>query len=611
MPVKTADEGEQAGTASTSKKIIPANTNYQLKTGEFLKLYYVNSESVGTTVILKYPDIICANIPLTMNSISSWNDEADLPTDATDTSRAWYENSDYYKSINSGKHIQVKAINSNKLLYRTKYYFKLNNPTNTLAINYFDENGTWHKQDYILQENEYFIYSNSSSSEMIILGSGTQLSLPDEYVFNHTIQNANLDDLSNGKATWEVLGDVEDIKISGTNVLPAVELIITDLDIYSFGKDTYVRSEAGQTNIGNNAVDLVMPFEYSSNGEDWVALTEYDIDGLVWKAQSRLNITASLEFGQTLRPNHTFKFYYEGLTEDKLSDPVTINGSDEAGGWYVRFNHPVILSGGVNIDTKVLNYYNELEYSLVAYRYRIDPNFKTTKVAADVISISGPTETEIDNGITSKTYNLPFNFTTYTDWATLDPKYNIPAYIVPVYINLLDDKASITLNYNSGTIHLFNPMVSKLETLGTIENGVYTLKGPLSGFYTLYIKNTRENITDCITSIVFKSGSTSSSYMNIGRISLITGLNTDEIDCTEINGNYSLFNNFESVLQHIESIDVNKIFNWSYRVTDATKVLSPTKADTFWDDNHIYNKYTIPKIDFGTYKISVNSSNIV
>lgn len=154
-------------------------------------------------------------------------------------------------------------------------------------------------------------------------------------------------------------------------------------------------------------------------------------------------------------------------------------------------------------------------------------------------------------------------------------------------------------------------MVSKLKPLGTNNNGVYTIKGPLNGFFTLYFKNTKTNVADCLTSIVFKAGCTSSSYMNIGRISLITGLNTDEIDCTEINGNYSLLDNIENVLQYIEDIDVNNLFNWSNRVTDATKVLSPTKADTFWDDNHIYNKYTIPKIDFETYKISVNSSNVV
>lgn len=599
------------------KDIIPANTNYQIKPGEVLKLYYVDTDKQGITVDLVYPAIICANIPLTKNNIAGWDAEIDLPTNTTGQD-AWYENSKYYRSLSTGKYIQVKAINESKLNYGTKYYFKLNNPTNTLAINKVDESGAWIKQDYILQENEYFIYSNNNSSEMIILGSGTQLSLPTNYVFNYTLPDANLEDLTEGAVEWLELGKMQDIATYGSAVIGAVQLITTDLDIYSLGQDTYIRSEQGQTDIKNTASKLNTPFEYSVDGEDWVTLLEYDIDGVEWQVQSRLNINANLTIGQYLQPNHTLKFYF-GENSLTLNEEV-IKGSDNGGGWYVRFNHPVILSGGVNLDTRVLNYYGELDYSLVAYRYRMATMANDiTRSPNGLLALSGPTEADIkkaeEEGISQDTvYTLPFNFDTYHD---VDPVFTLPAFIVPVYVHLKDEKASLTISYNNGKVYKYNPLRTQLEEVSNIT-------GPYSGFMVLYFSKTNTN-TDNITTITFKEGSTASSYISIGKINLLTEVNSDEINCSEINGLYNLsattaitgsdgrtqtITNLEYVLQKIFEIDKDKLFNWAYRVPDSDKVLSPTRPSAYWEANHIYRTYTIPKINFNTYKINVNSSNI-
>ena len=48
---------------------------------------------------------------------------------------------------------------------------------------------------YILQENEYFIYTNARTSELMILGSGTMLSTT--AVLNMQINQLNITDINN------------------------------------------------------------------------------------------------------------------------------------------------------------------------------------------------------------------------------------------------------------------------------------------------------------------------------------------------------------------------------------------------------------------------------
>lgn len=98
--------------------------------------------------------------------------------------------------LSSGQQIVVKGLNQSELGYGTQYYFTLNNPTNTLEL---DSSNNY---SYVLQENEYFIYTSSITDELVILGSGTQLSinendLPDDVSeFVKTITRIDQDKLT-------------------------------------------------------------------------------------------------------------------------------------------------------------------------------------------------------------------------------------------------------------------------------------------------------------------------------------------------------------------------------------------------------------------------------
>ena len=60
----------------------------------------------------------------------------------------------------------------------------------------------------------------------------------------------------------------------------------------------------------------------------------------------------------------------------------------------------------------------------------------------------------------------------------------------------------------------------------------------------------------------------------------------------------------------MSSIDTQNTFDLTYIVPEENKVLKPLDGKSYFNINHIYNKYTLAEIDFNNYSIRVNPSNI-
>ena len=521
---------------------IKSNVDYQLKDGEILYLRYTDTSNALKDVQLQAGTIIESNVIIN-------------GADSSVTPR--------YGSLSTGEYIRVKKINSTKLGIGTKYCFITNNMDNSLSIS--------SDTPKVLQENEYFLYTNDAADELILLGSGTMISVPNGYSFNKTIKTVNVDDITEGNLDnidWEVLGSYNDMYATSGGSIADSYLEITDLNINTYGFGTYIKSTNGIADVSNKpqpiASDNIFMYKTTSL-ESWKTLKPLPNDGLYWSIQSRLNINAVIGKPQLIQSNQSIKLTLLDNTE------VVIDDEDN----YLEFNSSVVLSGGENIDAKVL-LADSLKYTLKARTYsKIDVSKDFNRVNG-IITI---------NGSKSKSYSLPYTFTD-------EDKYH--CYLVPVYIHTMTSGAKISFS----NAKIYDPSTDSMTAAINLES-------PNGRSLILMLNNTSS------LDVVFNSAATTVDYVTIGKIVKLDGLNNEELDDDSSSVGFKIDSKtVVEVLKVIKSIDTENKFNWTYEVPDINKVTQPTKPESYWNTNHIYNAYTLPKIDFDKYSITVSSTSV-
>ena len=199
------------------------------------------------------------------------------------------------------------------------------------------------------------------------------------------------------------------------------------------------------------------------------------------------------------------------------------------------------------------------------------------------------------------TIDLNFTFNSYQDASN--------SYMIPIYVALTGRSSApyptiqITgVNESESEVNftIYGTQVESPANFSSSNNSLirsYVIKSPNTSCNSMRIRiaNFREN--DSLT---------------IGNIFKLDGYNIEEINITDLNYTYDITETANDVIKRIQTILPDPtIFNWTYIVPEVDKVLNPTLADSYWNENHIYNKYTIPKIDFSNTKIKINPSTII
>lgn len=523
---------------------IEANQDYQLKNGEYLYLSYKDSSGIYTQTTLTYPIVIRPSIQISSSIAVS---EINLVTK--------------WETLGSGQTIDIREKNEKSLLANTPCY---------LILNTTDESHIFKPNiPYILKENEYFLYTSADSDELIILGSGTQLTLDgtDDFIF--PLYQVDLQSLQDDYT-----------KIQWTNIPVGNKIKTTSLDIVSLAYGTTVKSSKALS-LSNSAIilDNSTVFEYlPENSTKWERINVYPYSSDNTYIQSRLIISSIPSNPQYLFDNQTITLNYVDSTQYIIPSNT-----------YVEFNNPVVLSGGENLDARVLDLQGNLDYTLKEISYTLtDLTPNTLKRVDGLFTVNSKS---IDNTKSIYTIKLPFSFNnlsnTYSNW------------LIPIKINLIE--SNVTVKTNLGDILKIFSINTAFENMtGT---GTFILQVPK-----------KDGITEIDITISAISGSapcmSNSDFIQIGKLTKSSGLNSNEIDNTDKNYLYKISDNITDVLKCISDIDTENIFDWTYHVKDSDKVLNPTAADSFWDSNHVYNQYTIAKIDFNNSLISINPSMI-
>lgn len=574
---------------------IEPNIDYILKDNELIKLQYTDTNNVVQTVDLTSGTIINISTGVSAAYVSNI---AEMYNTNVDT---------YNNALVSGQFLHVKDLNTTTLPSGLKCYFILNNPSNTLSIS---ANGS-----YILQENEYFAYTNSTSSELVLLGSGTMLRNTSDTDFEAAVDSPDTEALQNGDINainWVTLG---------------ISLIATEMAIVTIGEGATIKVSGIKSGngfeLGNEPKYLVDEFDDKSyvlevtlnEGKDDSATytmyadshSEMELVGIngklvkkytPYQISSKLNISATADSAQTIYENQSVVF--------NLDNNSTTTAEGNSDGLKLTFNYPTILAGGSDLDAAVLDENGELSYLLKAYTYKVDTEY-TVQRDKGVLKIGSK---DLSG---SNAYTLPFTFDKQTEW------------LIPVYITFgSTDTSSASVSFFAGnkTIYPYGKTAD--------ENGIFAYK---NGSYVLHIEPGNDALKDFKISV---TGGTlnDTDVITVGAISKITGFNRDEIDVLPSDDNtYSQYDKFEvDAAEYSDSIKgykaiveminyiisnsdkPNTMFDWTYRVPNSKKVLYPTLSSSFWNKNHVCNMYTIPQIDFSNtnkksskYDVAVNA----
>lgn len=549
----------------SSARDIPGGTTYEVSSADDLHLYYT-SNGVSTTV-----DIIDGTIiEVTLNRPGT-----SLPNTAGETSGRSY--------LRTGESITTYKKNSVTLKASDAIpcFWKVNNTENNLFSTHFSSNDS-QTIYHLLQQNEYFIYSDPDFLTLSILGPGTRVEISaadlDRYDWKVEIPGITLEESSNISR-----GDMETVKWK----YPQTDIIITEMEVVALGNGCHVEGTINEEKLSSNT--LVSISEISATDEDGTTVTITPVDTSVpaeygWYAYTRLDINSSPSNPQTLLGNQSVT-----LTDtSNPSVPIEIEGNS-TNKPMLAFNTPLVLAGGTFIDLSVLDAGGNVQYPIMA--------------------------SEQGQPASGYTYNDGYVLITPSDLPNpLDsPDYKELELEIPP---AGDTDKSVVSIYLSGTGSVFVEANSALSA-ETIESNKWKI-GPGAHYFTAI----SEEIPDQTDQSVIVEKKLSIKITNndlngtlyIAPVS-ITGkmgdvdvtvpyYNADILpkDITESEDTY--ISEITSLIQQVSATDAltssteKLIYDYTYRANADTShhIEKPLSSNAFWNINHPYNRFTIAQM---------------
>ena len=587
---------------------IPANSYYVIPNGQSIIFNYVDSDNVTQNVTRGPGTIIRPTFDLTKDATFSIEKSVDGQT---------YN----FRMMSGNEGIDIMTPNQTVFTGTVSCLWFLEDGERTEGENAtttytlfpeipanFEAGDT---QERILQNNEYFIYTNTDRNSLVILTSGTKL------IRTYSGQPGQ----NTGAITCTNYLNTSDVITSGLSAVSendwvqyntAIDggLTVQELSIVTLGSGAVFTCDipSGTTTLRltNNAIQVTNP-KYKATSEDtsWTTLPSLISSGtpsgydLNWYAMSRLNLNVSSTEPQALTSGQSIQVTYEG------GSTATISGGD---GIYILSNTELVLSGGSSVDVSALMADGTTDYVLQLYRYKAGKGV-TVKYGSSgdtsPLALTGDYYmlTAEKDGDNAPIYTLNFNF-------VAGQKYIIP-FIKSRSIAAINLSGATILNMNDGQI-------SGTDTSVTV-----------GGSYFLYIAPDPDvGNTESVTIQWNATNYDDEDVIQLGSI-LKIGTNADNSYSEDITSTIAMLNSrfgstgspitTANLISKMESLIGNVSFNYGYQVDsmDAidTSVLDSANAHNvlapkcFWDINNPFNKFTIAQMNITNSSITVASSS--
>lgn len=601
----------EIATISTTEYVrkIDANSDYKLRQNEYAIFFYRTEDKEDAPYIYeKYTagSIIRPNFNLegvdidnaiVTNVNSLVNNIGKIPFD--NNSNSMYQrvyNMNQQNDLSGTKSVDIRRINQRIISGNENfnYYF---------ITRRFNEDRTKYKLtpneqcEYILENEEYFIYTNKDKTSFELLGEGTLLI----FASTETLYVDKVDYI-------DIMNKGIDIFSSKCKPING-DLTIMEQQLYAFAEGDTITfeciREADPIVINTNNYTPIDMNKYSIQYASGTAVSEYlpqiliDDNVIAWRATCTFNLLTSNEEPQQISNTYTTidgKPYYIAKRSLTINNETyTPNIDQDNTDLYLYSDVPINKVGGVNTDITYLDI-NSKRNSPYLYLYMLNdsavslttPSFGS--MGNDCVKVTKPSADKIE----FKLFKVPANNTctvTFTNIRYFDSHdfllklYNNSNYIK---FRLLtkptgesDDKYKQIdcINRNSGDFYGKGISYFRFKKPDNVDSDYYDLQleitKPLDG------KTHDEDV------IVFA---------NWYRVQY------DDIFQTKYNISQQDIDNC------IKKYDIGSEFDYSHVVDTDKYIRDPLEAKSFFNVYHPFNQFTIPMGDL--YMSSKNKSNI-
>lgn len=648
---------------------VEADRDYQLKTDEILYFYY-SDEGVKHIITYKYDGskyvkLIDGLVDKSTHFSGIIRSNVQIQNHIDDQSE---ENlKEYYKTLmtvlSGTDTIETRDFVRTQLTTSPIYcYWKTNN-NNKITFKGIpvDDSAsplTYKEYIYVLNNNEYFFYTDSGKNSLVTLGSGTTLKL----IYNSAKLDSNIvwdlsDNLTVSSNTEAYKGvDLDAIANKGIGAFAdtdwvkkqfskdIVYLEIEENQIFNIGEDRVVTG----SNLSSSITELdntwqVIP-ETATLFYDGKAIPEIKVPGVSWKIRTILNLNVGPDQTQELKQYESLSLYTNAwyinidgsgnpvyLTEDELKTPGAIqwNKTKETilpknssiktftNGDSLRSNYLIQEAGGENVSVHVYNLDGTPKDDLYIYP------FTELDCIAERVDTS-PDESEevldMDNVYSLSQYHK----------ITLNQydKVKLPVYIPKEGEN--DTAFGVFMIYyvkgeqqipESGEEPLTDAAVYFTDADEQDVQGLMLYSSGKTSTAPGYDVNYQNSITlkEGINVIRVKQGgivwidrgSDILGSVTIGNLKIV---NLPE-DPTYLSGlNYKLFgvdvSDQKKILDEVWAIDVDDKFYYNCEMNQANEIDIEKIDEYFWfNSNNICNKFVLPELntDFSGIQIAKSS----
>ena len=509
-----------------------------------------------------------------------------------------------YVNLESTKTIDIMDSNSTKInkksqdndlddTTKTIYCAWITDDFNNYLFNEMDialaKNSKSNYIEHILQQNEIFIYTDLTKSDLIILQSGTKIKIP------YNSSSFSKDDWkitkpSASKVNQEGLSALEDFWKEIPRNLRYIE--VEELEIRTLASGVILENKSAKNpktlnNIPQPILDPDKIRWYYDNQEYKLPELLLDDDKAKWHAFSRLSVLATPEHAYTLYDNQCLCLFTATEDEDNIKlTPKYVLGPGQS---FIT-NYVTIVPGGIKQDVQVLKEDDVIEpISIAAFDYKevvdkdaVQQLWKVTDTSQLINTISVSVNSD---GVHTTKLQFKDNFTnTQPIILTLSLSKLFSGSggtIIPIAFDTNND--NMTVASNLATYFGEISSQSGIEIANYKNNIIYLNCNNTSTDLTLTISNIVKNNVLVISLYPPKR------YLGFNEeCSILSNLETrnNTIDRLKTLSTKSIGNNTE----------IN-VFDLTYIADKDDQILNPLDPLSFYRPNHVCNNITMTQIE--------------
>lgn len=535
----------------------------------------------------------------------------------------------------------VKVIQDSdlKCLWFTKDY-KKSDDSKTVTYTLFDSG----QFERILQDNEYFIYTNDTQSGLVILGSGTLL--------RRQFDNGVVQMQTQVKASALVSDGINAVTDSDWYIYHAKQnnLTLAEMQIITLAEGAVVGGtiiqKDGQTinAISNDPVEIKDAWYKESSSADQVKLVTYpdakDTDEITlgWRISSKLNLLMSPDTPQELLEDQSITITPTVVNVDEIKG----TGSGESyKSKYVISNKILAFSGGKDLsvttqDETNIDIYSYDNVGLPYYEVK-DVSGNVTKTVPAQHSSDGTVQLKMETtkDKESSWQGKIFEFSFDTTKVNEEHVQGLRTVRIPITLQGKNSTVEVVAvqTVKSGNSVTYKEIANTLITLGFSKNykqvGYVEYReedGVRFGGIKIKSWSTAEDISnDTLTiypiNVTINGAGDKDKYSDQLYQTVANTYPNEQVSriLTAIDGYVKCTKNTNNSYNTVSSGN-NYTFNLTYKVPQKDLIDTETtstenindlfKGNAVWDIKHICNKYTIAQLNTEKLDIQVSPTSI-